>query len=54
MTTTISVHEAEHDLAALLKRARAGEEIVIAMATRQAYGSRPYPQKSHRIGGAGF
>ena len=30
MTTTISLRDAEQDLAALLKRARAGEDIVIA------------------------
>ena len=30
MTTTISVRDAEHDLASLLKRARAGEKIVIS------------------------
>lgn len=43
MTTTISLHDAEQDLAALLKRARAGEDIVIADGTGPAVKLAPMP-----------
>ena len=54
MTTTISVREAEHDLAALLKRARAGEEIVIADGDAPGVRLAPVPAEKPSYRGRGI
>ena len=54
MTTTISLHDAEQDLAALLKRARAGEDIVIADGNEPGVKLAPVPAGKPSYRGRGI
>ncbi len=49
---TVNMHEAKSQLSALIERALAGEEVIIARAGKPAVTLRPVPEKPKRVLGA--